>query len=98
MEARPLMQESEVLRRAAELLAGGRSAVWPRDFPELDPDRNPEVCLRVFANLALEGWVQLDSSGAHILHVLACGHQRLIEPYSGTVRQDDGPGTSAPSP
>jgi hypothetical protein len=73
------MAESDVLRRAAELLAEGRSAVWTRDFPELHHDGDPEVCLRVFANLALEGWVVLDSSGAHILRVLAGGHRRLAE-------------------
>ncbi len=73
------MAECDVLRRAAELLAGGRSAVWTRDFPELDPSSHPEVCLRVFSNLALEGWVMLDSTGAHILRVLACGHRRLAE-------------------
>ncbi len=78
MDPRPPMAESDVLRRAAELLAEGRSAVWTRDFPELHLDGD-EVCLRVFANLALEGWVVLDSSGAHILRVLAGGHRRLAE-------------------
>ncbi|HEY2706177.1 MAG TPA: hypothetical protein VGL20_21045 [Candidatus Dormibacteraeota bacterium] len=78
-DPRPPMAESDVLRRAAELLAEGRSAVWTRDFPELHHDGDPEVCLRVFANLALEGWVVLDSSGAHILRVLAGGHRRLAE-------------------
>jgi hypothetical protein len=80
MEIEPdaLMAEGDVLRRAAELLAGGRSAVWLCDFPELEPE-GPDACLQVFANLALEGWVQLDSSGAHILHVLDGGHRRLAE-------------------
>lgn len=78
-DPRPPLAEGDVLRRAAQLLAGGRSAVWTRDFPELDPDADPEVCLRVFSNLALEGWVMLDSSGAHILRVLAGGHRRLAE-------------------
>jgi hypothetical protein len=78
MEHSALMAETDVLRRAAELLAGGRSAVWLCDFPELGLD-DQAACLQVFANLALEGWVQLDSSGAHILHVLASGHRRLAE-------------------
>jgi hypothetical protein len=78
-DLRPPMAECDVLRRAAELLAEGRSAVWTRDFPELDLDGDPQVCLRVFSNLALEGWVMLDSSGAHILRVLAGGHRRLAE-------------------
>jgi hypothetical protein len=78
-DLRPPMAECDVLRRAAELLAEGRSAVWTRDFPELHLDGDPEVCLQVFSNLALEGWVMLDSSGAHILRVLAGGHRRLAE-------------------
>jgi hypothetical protein len=78
-DLRPPMAECDVLRRAAELLAEGRSAVWTRDFPELHLDGDPQMCLQVFSNLALEGWVTLDSSGAHILRVLAGGHRRLAE-------------------